>query len=868
LTLEKQKGEEMKSLIIRLAVLLGCCLFSTSTFAAVFVNSHQIWPPDTYVMNEDLIISSTGILVIQEGATIRFGTNCALWVQGGGVLQAAGVTFTKTEGGGEWRGLWFSNSDSDNHLTNCSIEHAKGYSTAAPAMVYLSGVIGNAGPTIDGCTIGNGTADQGIYVSVGAAVQILNNSISGFSDCGIRLASSSDTTVSGNIFENNAAGVDITYSGGNHQNLNVSSNTYTNNSDGDLRIGLGSLPIAIDTVWSEAPGTRYRLTNGFSIGDQGRLSISDGIEVALDDDTLFWVQSGGVLEATGVTFTWADGVNEWRGLWFNNSDSDSHLTNCTIEHAKGYTTAAPAMVYLYSGVGNTGPTIDGCTIGNGTADQGISVSGGATVQVFDNSISGFNDCGIHLASSSDTTVSGNIFENNAAGVDITYVGGTHPNLNVSNNTYTNNSDGDLRIEWGGLPITIAAVWNEAPGTRYRLTNGFSIGDQGRLSISDGIEVALDADKLFFVHSGGILEATGVTFTWADGVNEWRGLYFHNSDSRSQLVNCVIERAEGFIDHIPAMVYIYGGTGVPGPQIDRCIFGNGTAGQGIHVSGGASPQVFNSTISGFNDYGMYVTSSSSVPLVAGNTFSWNYIGIGIFGGASGLYRTNMIHGNSEFGIYNAGGTGYEITQAAYNWWGDASGPEDNIDDGFFNPSGSGDPVSSYVDYVPWTGHTNDSEPDGMWDEWEVNNFTNTATANVNTDYDEDNLFDVAEFLRGTDPKNTDSDGDGVFDGLEVQCLLNPLLPGDFGLDSDGDRFSDLRELISGTNKWNSIDIPDIFADHDPHPSGDKDVDAKDLLAFIAELGSLDCTICQFDLDNDGDVDRADLFLFSEDFGRVE
>ena len=149
-----------------------------------------------------------------------------------------------------------------------------------------------------------------------------------------------------------------------------------------------------------------------------------------------------------------------------------------------------------------------------------------------------------------------------------------------------------------------------------------------------------------------------------------------------------------------------------------------------------------------------------------------------------------------------------------------------------------------------------------------NFSDTTTTNESSDFDEDGLLDTEEFLRGTDPKNTDSDGDGVFDGLEVVCFLNPLVSGDIGLDSDDDRYSDLRELISGTDQWNIMDIPEIIADHDPQPAGDQDVDGKDLSAFVIELGSVNCSACNFDLDQDGDVDRADFFLLTEDFGRIE
>ena len=623
---------------------------------------------------------------------------------------------------------------------------------------------------------------------------------------------------------------------------------------------VAALIINVDTVWS---GT-HTINDSLIIRNNATLTIQAGATVEIADDCYIWVQSSGALDATDVTFTWADGVNEWKGIYFSNSDSRSRLVHCTIERAKGYSETVPAMIY-YSGSAGT-PHIEGCVIGNGTAPQGIHASGGASLQILNNAVSDFSDCGVNLKGTHDTTVSGNTFQNNAAGIEITYSGGTSQNLDVSNNTYNSNTESELRIIYGSVPITIDAVWNEASGTRYRLQD-FAIQDPGRLLISDGIVVELEADCYIWVQSGGVLDATGVTFTWADEGNEWRGINFHHSDSRSRLVNCTIERAKGYNTTFPAMIYYEGSAGYLGPQIEGCTIGNGTADQGILARAGISVQILNNTVSGFSDCGVCMEGSYSNTIVAGNILSYNYTGIST-DNALGLFRANIIQYNSQYGIYNPGGTGYKITEAEYNWWGDGSGPKDLVDDGFYNSSGTGDPVSSYVDYVPWAGSAYDSEPDGMWDEWESSYFTDTVTATDDTDFDEDGLLDKSEFLRGTDPRNPDSDGDGVFDGLEVQCLANPLLPGDFGFDSDGDGFSDLRELLSGTDEWNSADIPEIIADHDPQPSGDNDVDGKDLLAIIIEMGSTSCTICQSDLDGDGDVDRADLFLFAEDFGRIQ
>jgi hypothetical protein len=94
-----------------------------------------------------------------------------------------------------------------------------------------------------------------------------------------------------------------------------------------------------------------------------------------------------------------------------------------------------------------------------------------------------------------------------------------------------------------------------------------------------------------------------------------------------------------------------------------------------------------------------------------------------------------------------------------------------------------------------------------------------------------------------------------------------LAGDYVLDSDSDGYCDLRELISGSDRWSAAEIPSIIADAEPLPSGDGDADGKDLADFIAEIGVVSCSPCRYDLDTDGDVDEVDAFLFAEDFGRT-
>ena len=72
-----------------------------------------------------------------------------------------------------------------------------------------------------------------------------------------------------------------------------------------------------------------------------------------------------------------------------------------------------------------------------------------------------------------------------------------------------------------------------------------------------------------------------------------------------------------------------------------------------------------------------------------------------------------------------------------------------------------------------------------------------------DTDGDGLSDLREQLLGTDPSNTDSDGDSLPDGFEFDNALDPLNPADATQDADGDGIDNISEFNLGTNV-NNID----------------------------------------------------------------
>ncbi len=74
---------------------------------------------------------------------------------------------------------------------------------------------------------------------------------------------------------------------------------------------------------------------------------------------------------------------------------------------------------------------------------------------------------------------------------------------------------------------------------------------------------------------------------------------------------------------------------------------------------------------------------------------------------------------------------------------------------------------------------DSDGDGMDDEWEVEHGLDyTDAGDVTVDADHDGLGALEEYQYGTTPEQSDTDGDGTLDGAEVATGTDPLDPAEY------------------------------------------------------------------------------------------
>jgi hypothetical protein len=121
------------------------------------------------------------------------------------------------------------------------------------------------------------------------------------------------------------------------------------------------------------------------------------------------------------------------------------------------------------------------------------------------------------------------------------------------------------------------------------------------------------------------------------------------------------------------------------------------------------------------------------------------------------------------------------------------------------------LSNEIAVTPTSGQGQmlDSDHDGMPDAWEQLYGLNITDPNdAQLDLDSDNLTNLEEYLHSTDPKNSDSDSDGLMDGDEVKIYFTD--PTD--QDTDSDNLTDGDEVkIYGTNATNPDSDGDGFSD---------------------------------------------------------
>ena len=166
--------------------------------------------------------------------------------------------------------------------------------------------------------------------------------------------------------------------------------------------------------------------------------------------------------------------------------------------------------------------------------------------------------------------------------------------------------------------------------------------------------------------------------------------------------------------------------------------------------------------------------------------------------------------------------------------------------------------------------NDTDGDGMLDGWEAYyGLQPTDPSDAQQDLDEDGYdsnrdtfvssseayTNIEEFLNNTSPNNNDTDDDGMLDGWEVYYGLNPLDDFDATVDNDEDGFdSNYNGTIEEDEEHNNI----LEFQADTHPYiADTDADGMlDGWEWRYGLDPLNALDAGADSDNDGVINRLE------------
>ena len=576
--------------------------------------------------------------------------------------------------------------------------------------VYQSGSASSS--TISNSVISN-NGMYGLWI-IDGSMDVSNSTISESLHDGIRIDSGADSvTINGNSINNNgtnAISLPASISGNNY--FTESNNTANFN---DINgIYLSGSSIATGSVTWPKTSIPYVLRT-ITIPQTATLSIDPGVVIKFDYDPAYaYITVDGVLDVNGtatqsVYFTSiyddaADGLNtdnatnsvgvsKWKYITINSGGSanfdhavvryGSYLSSSNIRNSGGtlnFTNSKTSNGYhgimQYSG----SSTISNSEMSSNSYHGVWIIDGSADVS--NSTIDANISYGIRADSNTDSiTVSGNNITNGsnyAMNFSASALGKVH--FTESGNTATNNLINGSYIS--GTTATGSITW-ERDSVPFVLGD-VTIPSNATISVNPGVifKFASSANRLTV---NGVLDVNGVatnavyfTSLKNDGVGgdtnndggassaqagDWKDIYINST-------------GKVYLDH--AIV----------------LFGGYSYGTGANIYNNGGTLVMNNSRSQLS-YLYGIKQVSGTTTAKGVVLAQQSYGARVQGGSFEITDNSLFIGNTTFGIYNS--SGYSINAENNHWGSDANdGPSG---DGL---SGSGDRITTNVDYYPWWG----------------------------------------------------------------------------------------------------------------------------------------------------------------------
>ena len=491
-------------------------------------------------------VSAGATVVIEPGLDMAFD-NCSFLVYG--KLHAVGTVDQPIDfhgcnrNAGDWYGVIFDDSVSDNLLQHCLIRDGGRNTYGGDYWDEQSNVIisNSSNVQIDQCSITN-SSYWGVRIHSNSSPGISNTTVSNVGTIGLESSSTSS----------NPTITNCTFSSCGENPLKVSFQTvddlsnliFENNGINEIHVENG---FSYSTDWIDL-GLPYYLNNSCTIGDGRIWNLGEGITLRLNEGFTFEIQGQMNLNGTAenpiliTSHSDTPSATDWRTIYFRYADGTSSWNYATIEYGGkniygNYFDELSQFAFWSSDV-----ELNHCTIRNGY--DGIKCGGTSNVsitncEIYDNSRygvviqSGNLNFGENLSEWNDIFNNGvyNLYLEDDENLISPYVyWGTESVFEISNTIYDNEDESNLGIvdfvPFSNADHTEALSSSILPASTITISVEDAIVSLQWDSITNAKYNVYSADNPYLAIEDWNLKAENITnATWSEFVESEKMFYF-------------------------------------------------------------------------------------------------------------------------------------------------------------------------------------------------------------------------------------------------------------------------------------------------------------------------------------------------------